>query len=127
MRNPNLKDLAWFRPDGKEMTQEDWSDPFSRCLGMVLAGDVINEFDDRGNSIIDDTLLILINAHWEPISFVMPPSRMDEKWDSFKGEWVLEFDTAAPDPTNSLKIKSGKKYDLQSRTLAVFVLESHAP
>ncbi len=74
---------------------------------MILAGDVINEFDDRGNSIIDDTKLISSNAHWEPISFVMPPSRMAEKWDSFKANWVLEFDTAAPDRT--LKVKHGKK------------------
>ncbi|MGC8495439.1 MAG: glycogen debranching protein GlgX, partial [Syntrophobacteraceae bacterium] len=122
MRDPNLQDLAWFRPDGKEMTREDWANPVARCLGMVLAGDVISEFDDRGNSISDDTMLLLINAHWEPISFVMPPSRVAEKWDSFEAVWRLEFDTAAEGPAHHPEVKSGASYDLQARTLAVFVL-----
>lgn len=122
MRDPNLRDIAWFRPDGKEMSREDWVNPAARCLGMVLAGDVMNEFDDRGNSISDNTMLLLINAHWEPISFVMPPSRVAEKWDSFEAVWRLEFDTAAPDPPHHPSVKSGTAYDLQPRTLAAFVL-----
>ncbi|MGH8670907.1 MAG: glycogen debranching protein GlgX, partial [Burkholderiales bacterium] len=28
-----VKDLSWFRPDGKEMTDEEWTNGFTRCLG----------------------------------------------------------------------------------------------
>ena len=69
IRGSEVKDLAWFRPDGKEMSDEDWSNSESRCFGLRLAGDAIEELDDRGNRIIDDTLLILLNAHHEAVPF----------------------------------------------------------
>ena len=45
-----VKDLAWFRPDGQEMTDEEWQNSFSRCLGLRLAGDAIEEVDDLGRA-----------------------------------------------------------------------------
>ena len=30
------RDIEWFRPDGKEMTDEDWSNGASSCIGMLL-------------------------------------------------------------------------------------------
>jgi len=120
MRDPNLRDLAWFRPDGKEMTAHDWNDPSVRCLGMILTGDAINEFDERGNSIIDDTMLVLINAHWEPISFVMPLSRIEKKWGLYKGSWILELDTGSTTERDLKPLKPGRKYKIKSRSVAVF-------
>ena len=35
---------------------------YLRALGIVLAGDAI-ETDARGNAIVDDTFLLLLNAH----------------------------------------------------------------
>jgi hypothetical protein len=50
-----VKDLSWFRPDGKEMTEGEWTDWFGRCLGLRLAGDAIEESDegtaDRGRHV----------------------------------------------------------------------------
>src|SRR5581483_796708 len=40
-----VKDLSWFRPDGKELTPEDWNVGYARCLGLRLAGDAIEEVD----------------------------------------------------------------------------------
>ncbi|HEX3034291.1 MAG TPA: glycogen debranching protein GlgX, partial [Thermodesulfobacteriota bacterium] len=72
IRGSEVKDLTWFRPDGKEMTEEGWSNPETRCFGLRLAGDAIDEFDERGNRIVDDTLLILLNSHYESVPFVLP-------------------------------------------------------
>jgi pullulanase/glycogen debranching enzyme len=63
IQGSQVKDLAWFRPDGKEMTEEDWRDPQARCIGLRLAGDAIDEVDARGERIVDDTFLLLLNAH----------------------------------------------------------------
>src|SRR5256886_2284442 len=68
IRGSEVKDLAWFRPDGKEMTDEDWANPEMRSFGLRLAGDAIEEVDGRGNRVADDTLLILLNAHHETVS-----------------------------------------------------------
>ena len=49
IRGSEVKDLVWFRPDGKEMTDEDWNNSENRCFGLRLAGDAIEELDERGN------------------------------------------------------------------------------
>jgi len=72
LRGSEVKDLAWFRPDGQEMTDQDWNNGYARVLGVRLAGDAIAEVDEQGNAIVDDTLLLLLNAHHEPLSFTLP-------------------------------------------------------
>ncbi len=59
-----VKDLSWFRPGGKEMTEEEWQNGFTRCLGLRLAGDAIEEVDDKGAPIVADTFLLLLNVRW---------------------------------------------------------------
>ncbi|MBI1993855.1 MAG: glycogen debranching protein GlgX [Deltaproteobacteria bacterium] len=71
IRGSEVKDLSWFRPDGKEMTEEDWNKPETKCFGLRLAGDAIEEVDQRGNRLVDDTLLMLLNAHYEPRSLTL--------------------------------------------------------
>jgi glycogen operon protein len=55
IRGSAVKDLAWFRPDGKEMTDEDWNQGYVRSLGLRLAGDAIEEMDEKGRPILDAT------------------------------------------------------------------------
>ena len=83
----DLKDLAWFRPDGSEMTQEDWTQPFVRSLAFLLGGDAIATTDTRGNKVVGDSLLILMNANHEPVEFVLPAI----EWGS---DWEILVDTA---------------------------------
>ena len=44
----------------------------SSCLGVRLAGDLIGDVDERGEPIVGETLLMLLNAHHEPIPFTLP-------------------------------------------------------
>jgi glycogen operon protein len=80
-----LKDVAWFHPDGTEMRQEDWQKPVLRSLGFLLGGDAIGEVDDRGRKVVGDTLLILLNADAEPLPFVLPAVEWGHDW-----EFVLD-------------------------------------
>ncbi|MET0205174.1 MAG: glycogen debranching protein GlgX, partial [Casimicrobiaceae bacterium] len=41
-------DIAWLKPDGTEMTVEEWNHDFARCLGVYLSGEALNEVDARG-------------------------------------------------------------------------------
>jgi len=81
IRDCEAKDLSWFRPDGKEMTDQDWCNPETRCLGERLSGDAIEETDEHGSRIVDDTLLILLNAHYESVPFVLPVHRPEQLWE----------------------------------------------
>lgn len=81
IRGGEIKDLSWFRPDGKEMTDEDWCNSETRCFGERLAGDAIEGTDEHGGRIVDDILLILLNAHYEPVPFVLPARQPEQRWD----------------------------------------------
>ena len=76
-----LKDLAWFRPDGLEMKKEDWEKPHMRSISFLLGGDAIATPDDEGNRIVGDTLLVLMNADHEPITFQLPAIEWGADWE----------------------------------------------
>src|SRR5205085_663118 len=110
-----VKDLSWFRPDGKEMTEEEWNNGFTRCLGLRLAGDAIEEMDATGAPIVGDTFLLLLNAHHEPIPFILPAHRARVRWD-------LVLDTCQWDVPRAETFRVGDHYPLQGRALAVLKL-----
>ena len=72
IRGSEIKDISFFSPNGQEMTDEDWQNSWAKCLGVRLAGDIMNEVDERGELIVGDTLLLLLNAHWEGLG-IYPP------------------------------------------------------
>jgi glycogen operon protein len=112
-----VKDLSWFRPDGKEMTEEAWQDPHTRCIGLRLAGDAIEDVDARGERITDSTFLILLNAHHVPQMFALPAHRSGVRWE-------IVLDTRAPDPPRRGRLfPGGQPYELDGRCLALFCLK----
>jgi len=88
IRGTNGKDIAWFKPDGDEMTEHDWQVSFARALAIFLDGDGIDSRDDRGHVIKDDSLFLVFNGHHEPKGFVLPAV-------VGAGPWILAFDTAS--------------------------------
>ena len=117
----DIKDLSWFRPDGQEMTEEDWMQGYVRCLGVRLAGDRIEEKDHLGNPILDDTFLLLINAHHEPIQFTLPTPPANV-------QWQLVLDTVQDViPAHAPLITEGNHYDLKARSLALMQIEAAVP
>ena len=111
--------LAWFSPDGKEM-RERWPNGSDRCLGLRLAGDLIGETNALGAPVGGDTFLVLLNAHHEPVPFVLPADPTPTRWE-------LILDTKGSDvgvPGRSFP--AGEQYDVGGRALAVLRLQ-HAP
>jgi glycogen operon protein len=98
IRGSEIKDVMWFNPGGNEMSDEEWNSPFVRCLGMLLSGDTIDVLSFEGEPIRDQTFLLLINAHYEPIPFVLPGEE--------QLEWRLVIDTVDEDGF----VEDGEKY-----------------
>jgi isoamylase len=118
LHDSEVKDLAWFRPDGKEMTEEDWNNSHTRCFGLRLAGDAIPEVDPRGRRTVDATFLMLLNAHHEPLPFVLPAHRRGVRWQ-------VMVDTRSPDGrVQRPPLKGGESYELEGRSLALLRLNS---
>jgi glycogen operon protein len=80
LRGAGVKDLAWFDPSGVEMTDAMWSAPHVRTLGVLLSGVAMDEVDRRGEPIVDDTLLVLLNADKASLPFTLPPLGSGLAW-----------------------------------------------
>jgi isoamylase len=80
LRGSDVSDILWFRHDGADMSDEDWSNPETRSLGVFLAGEGIDEPDGNGNPLSDDDFLMLVNSHSEPIRFSLPFEKDDRDW-----------------------------------------------
>jgi glycogen operon protein len=112
------RELAWVRPDGKEMTTADWHDPATRALGLLLHGDRIEEVDEAGAPRVGATFLLLVNAGEAAVPFVLPAPPGGARW-------TLAFDTrdwAAPTPPPAHA--GGAPYPLGERSLVLLRLDT---
>jgi glycogen operon protein len=114
IRGANVLDIAWLDPNGAEMTDETWNAPEGRALGVRLNGDAIQEVNERGERIVGDTLLLILNGSDRAIPFVLPQTLTTERWDTL-------LDTAEPWQP-SRRLRGGDLYDLPGRSMAVLKL-----
>jgi isoamylase len=89
IRKSAEKDIVWLRPDGQEMTDEEWGLGWVRSLGLMMNGETIDDVDEAGEPVKDDTFLLMLNCHHEPILFY-PPSPPGS------GGWEIIMDTNDP-------------------------------
>ena len=75
------KDVSWLRPDGTEMTPDDWNDGGNHVLGMLFHEDASEERDRRGRPTSSECLLILLNGGPRSRSFTLPPDRPPGAWE----------------------------------------------
>jgi glycogen operon protein len=85
-------ELQWFTPQGAGMTSGDWSDAGALAIGLYLDGSDDPDHAEDGTPLLDDDFLVLVNAWWEPLEFVLPASREG-------AAWRLEVDTYDPAAT----------------------------
>ncbi len=112
IRGGDVKDVMWLKPDATEMNDEEWHQSFARCLGLFLAGEGLDEFDEKGRMIGDVDFLWLLNAHHEEILFSLPKYRVLG--------WQVEIDTSYTGPTRDLgAIITSGSYPLQGRSLVL--------
>ena len=54
------------------MTDEDWNGGHASSLAIFLNGHGIPDRDELGERIVDDSFLLLINAHHQQVTFTLP-------------------------------------------------------
>ena len=85
-------ELRWFTPAGTEMNGGDWSDPSALAIALYLDGADDPDRAANGTWLVDDDFLVLVNAWWEPLEFVLPETRPQARWRVEIDSW----DPAAP-------------------------------
>ena len=113
----SIDDIAWLRPDGNHMTDHDWTVGTARSVAVYLNGKGIPERDDLGEQIVDDSFLLMINAHHQQMSFTLP----DE---SFGRTWQIVVDTADPLLANARRRHPAPGGRLRVPPRAMLVLQS---
>jgi isoamylase len=105
------QDILWLRPDGHEMTQDEWHAGWVRSFGMWLNGRTLDEVNGIGEPIYDDSFLLLFNPHHEPVRFVLPRPKPGTAWE-------VCFDTRTLAP-KARRAPVRKFYNLIDRSMAV--------
>lgn len=94
-----MSDIEWYRPDGAEISKDEWNSGFVRCLGLLLNDAIMEEWDARGKHVQDDIVFTL-------------PGLADAT------SWELLADTTNP-AAEAQSLRPGTAFDLQGRSLAV--------
>ncbi|MGA8030738.1 MAG: glycogen debranching protein GlgX [Bryobacteraceae bacterium] len=108
-----IQDIAWYRPDGEQMTEDEWTAGWVRCLGMRLSGRTVDDVDRYGEPLRDDGFLFCVNPHNEHIQFYIPSC-------TSRCEWELILDTRDAAGTEPRTIKPGQAYDMLEHSAVLF-------
>jgi glycogen operon protein len=115
IKGAGVKDILWLRPDGREMTDEEWNQENARTLGVFLSGSAVDEIDERGHLITDENFVLLMNAHHEEVPFTLPTAASGMVWNSLLD---TSFEQACSPGTTHEAMTT---YPLQPRSLALLV------
>ena len=114
VRGAGVPDIAWFRPDGDDMTENDWQHDHARCFSVFLNGDGLRDVDEDGKPIRDDSFLLLFNAHHEAVQFTTPSQSFGQGWRSL-------LNTARDTPDGTHEFSASEVLEVAGRTIVVLV------
>jgi hypothetical protein len=103
------------------MAEADWKNEAARALGVRLAGDAIDEVDERGRHITGDTLFVVLNAHARSVSFHLPAHRPGLLW-----EQMIDTREGHGRRRTRRLVRGGTSYRMEARSLALFRLQTGA-
>jgi glycogen operon protein len=73
-------DIVWYNTDGVQMSVETWRRGYAKSLAVYLNGNAIETPDERGERVVDDSFLVLFNAHSDAVHFTMPDDLRGLEW-----------------------------------------------
>jgi glycogen operon protein len=117
-----VKDITWITPSGKEPATEDWRNPDACSLGFVLSGAAGEFFTPGGQRDIDESFLVMMNAHHKPVDFRVPVLAAPLSWEPL-------VDTAEPSGRviGTKLYAPGEVYSLQGNAFALFINRAPRP
>ena len=109
-----LTDIAWFTPEGEEMTSQDWQAAHAQALSVFLNGNAISEPGPQGERIADDSFLLMFNVSSQELEFEVPVNHGQT--------WRVVVDTSHPEgipPLEGPKVAAGERVTLAPLSLTV--------
>ena len=108
-----IKDVTWVKPGGGEMDQEAWDDANTLCFGILMDGRAqISGIKRRGS---DATVLVIMNAYHEGVSFKLPQVPGGQAW-------TCSVDTNQEGTPEQTRFEFGSYYVVTGRSFLLFEL-----
>lgn len=111
VKGNGIEDIAWFQPDGSEMSAEHWNQDFARSIAVFLNGQGLHAVNSEGEKVVDDNFYIIFNASEQTIEYKLPDDR-------YAKEWTIVFDTARyQQDEEERKCKANEKVKIDGRSV----------
>jgi glycogen operon protein len=106
-------DVAWLTSAGAPMSDQDWGDRALKSVMVFLNGCAIAGAGPRGERVVDDSFLLLFNAHDHPVDFTVTGSVSDARW-------RVLFDTRKSRPRASRRrFVSGERVRVEPHSVVI--------
>ena len=108
-----IKDVTWVKPGGGEMDHQSWDDATTQCIGVLLDGRAQTSGIKRRGS--DATVLVIMNAYHEGVSFTLPQVPGGQAWS-------CSVDTNQEGTPGQGRFEFGSEYVVTGRSFLLFEL-----
>ncbi|WP_426671849.1 glycogen debranching protein GlgX [Mucilaginibacter sp. McL0603] len=81
VKDNGIEDIAWFLPDGSQMTDDHWDQGFAKSIAVFLNGQGLHAVDPEGEDIVDDNFYVIFNADDDPVDYRLPSSKYAKNWE----------------------------------------------
>jgi glycogen operon protein len=104
VRHSEFKDIAWYRTDGQEMTDEEWNAGWVKSLGVMYNGKTLDSVDEMGQPVLDDSFLVLLNSSHEGVTYTLPSGPHEQGWEKVLDTSELEDPFKGGETNGSLEV-----------------------
>ena len=111
-----IKDITWLRPDGEEMSEDEWADGEARAFSFLIRGEAGEyHLTADGQPQPDDSFFVVLNASEETLAWELPSI-------NHHGHWETVVDTDREDESESVTaFADADRITVQPRSLVVLV------
>ncbi len=99
--------MVLYRADGKQMVEADWQDPSAKTLAISLDG---RQIEDAEGDTDSERFLVLLNAHYEPVTFTLPPGHTG---------WQIVLSSV--EPSEAPTVQDGSVLEVADRSFLLLV------
>ena len=101
--------------------KDEWTAGYVKTLTVLFNGEEIATPNKQGEQVVDDSFLLMFNAHYEPLEFALPKRFLDSDDWAARG-WRLLIDTKEGFVKRRKTYKQDDRVAVAARSL--IVLES---
>jgi glycogen operon protein len=80
IRGSVVRDVAWYGTDGQEISDQVWSEGWSKSIAVMFNGHTLGVMDEDGEQVFDDSFLIVVNASDGGVEYVLPEPPNKSPW-----------------------------------------------